>query len=212
MFTGIVRDIGVVSGIVRSGSGYKLSVRSKGAAIGAKIGDSICLNGVCLTVSSMKGEILDFDLTAETVRSTGLASLASGDRVNLEGSLSANGTIDGHFVLGHVDCVGVVEYAGRDTGGGFKLRVRFPKEFGRLVVEKGSIAVDGASLTAGRVGENAFEAYIIPHTLKATTLGMKSAGNTVNLEFDILGKYILKDKGSGSRTPISEEFLRSKGF
>ena len=211
MFTGIIQDLGVVESIIKSGNAYRLGVRSKNIAKGVKIGDSICINGVCLTVTSKKVDILNFDIMAETVRSTGLAALSNGDKVNLEGSLRVGGTLDGHFVLGHVDCVGLIEYI-RSTADGFMLRVGFPEKFAHLIVEKGSIAVDGVSLTVGRIDKNAFELHIIPHTLKATTLNTKDAGDTVNLEFDILGKYIAKGKDRPSRTGISEEFLRSKGF
>jgi riboflavin synthase len=211
VFTGIIQELGVVENISRSGDICKLSIRSKNIDKSVKIGDSICLNGVCLTVVSNKGEILSFDLMAETTRNTGLAALVNGDKVNLEGSLRVGLALDGHFVLGHVDCVGVIEYI-RRTGDGFMLRVGFPEKFSPLIVEKGSIAVDGVSLTAGRVDKNAFEIHIIPHTLESTTLNMKDAGDAVNLEFDILGKYVVKGMGSGNRTPISEEFLRSKGF
>lgn len=211
MFTGIIQELGVVEDIGKSGSIYRLAIRAKNIDKGVKIGDSICLNGVCLTVASKKGDLLNFDIMAETTRNSNLAALVKGDKVNLEGSLRAGATMDGHFVLGHVDCVGIVEYI-RKTGDGFMLRIGFPEKFSPLIVEKGSIALDGVSLTVSRADKNAFEIHIIPHTLKSTTLNMKDAGDAVNLEFDILGKYIAKGMGSGSRTPISEEFLRSKGF
>jgi riboflavin synthase len=211
VFTGLVQELGVVENIGRSGAIRRLGIRSKNIGKGVKAGDSVCVDGVCLTVSSIKEDLLSFDLMAETARNTNLAGLVNGDKVNLEGSLRADGTLDGHFVLGHVDCVGVIERV-RKTGDGFMLRVGFPEKFGRLIVEKGSIAVDGISLTAGRVDKNAFEVHIIPHTLKFTTLSAKEAGSAVNLEFDILGKYAAKERGSVNRTPISEEFLRSKGF
>ncbi|MBU0895727.1 MAG: riboflavin synthase [Candidatus Omnitrophica bacterium] len=211
MFTGIIRELGVVESISRSGNICKLSLRSKNIDKSVKTGDSICVNGVCLTVTSKKGDLLNFDLMAETTRNSDLAALANGDRVNLEGAIKAGQTLDGHFVLGHIDCVGVVEYI-RRSGDGLMLRVGFPEKFSNLIVEKASIAVDGVSLTVGLVNKNSFEIHIIPHTLKSTTLNMKDSGDTVNLEFDILGKYVAKGMGRVNRTPISEEFLRSKGF
>ncbi len=211
MFTGIIQELGVVENISRSGNICRLGIRSKNIGKSVKIGDSICLNGVCLTVASKKGDLLNFDLMTETTRNTGLAAMVNGDKVNLEGSLRVGQALDGHFVLGHVDCVGVIEYI-RRTGDGFMLRVGFSEKFSSLIVGKGSITLDGVSLTVARADNNAFEAHIIPHTLKFTTLNMKNAGDAVNLEFDILGKYIAKGMGPGSRTPISEEFLRSKGF
>ncbi len=211
MFTGIIQELGSVESIGRSGDTCRLGICSKNIDKSVNIGDSICLNGVCLTVASKKGGILYFDLMAETTRNTNLAALMNGDRINLEGSLRVGATLDGHFVLGHIDCVGVIKYV-RRTSDGFMLRVGFPEKFSHLIVEKGSIAVDGVSLTVGRIGKSIFEIHIIPHTLKSTTLNMKNSGDAVNLEFDILGKYIVKGIGPGSRTPISEEFLRSKGF
>jgi riboflavin synthase len=153
---------------------------------------------------------LSFDVMEETVRRTALAGLRPGDAVNLEGSLKAGGGIDGHFVLGHVDCVGTVETI-RKADDDFVMRLAIPAGFGHLVVEKGSVAVDGVSLTVGEAGDRAFSVYLIPHTLKETTLGSRKAGSSVNIEFDIIGKYIARLNAAG-RHAITEDFLKSEGF
>jgi len=211
MFTGIVQELGTVERIERSGGIYRLGIRSGNIHKDAGIGDSVSVNGACLTVVSRKGDVLNFDVMAETIRSTGLAGLKPGDRVNLEGSLKANGTLGGHFVLGHIDCVGVIKDIIR-TGGEFTLRIGIPDGFDHLIVDKGSISIDGVSLTVGRADSNTFDVHIIPHTLKSTTLGIKKSGDTVNLEFDILGKYIAKARDTAGRSRISEKFLRNNGF
>lgn len=211
MFTGITRELAVVQRLGKSGDTYRLDIRSNGICKDVEIGDSIAVNGVCLTVASKEKDILNFDVMAQTLRKTTLAGLKDKDTVNLEGSLKAGGTLDGHFVLGHVDCVGIIRDI-RKSPGEFMMRIDFPEEFGRLIVDKGSIAVDGVSLTIGRAGKDTFDIYLIPHTLRSTTLSTKRSGDAVNLEFDILGKYAAKHRDAGSQSRISEEFLRSRGF
>jgi riboflavin synthase len=147
---------------------------------------------------------------AETLRRTALSRLGEGDPVNLEPSLKASGGVEGHFVLGHIDCVGTVSKAAK-SGGQFELEVKYPDRYDPLVVEKGSVAVDGVSLTVGRAARGAFSVYAIPHTLKETTLGTLRVKDGVNLEFDIIGKHIAKLELS-RRTGITEEFLRLHGF
>ena len=211
MFTGIVQELGSVQRIERSGNVYRLDIRANNMCKDVRVGDSVAVNGACLTAVSGKRDVISFDLTAETIRNTGFAGLKNNEKVNLERSLKAGETLDGHFVLGHVDCIGVIKDIGK-RGGDFMIRVGFPDDFGALVVNKGSIAVDGVSLTISRAGKDTFDVHIIPHTLKSTTLDMKGIGDSVNLEFDILGKYVAKGRDAGNRSRISEEFLRSKGF
>ncbi len=211
MFTGITQELAVVRRMGKSGDNYRLDIRSNGIYKDVKIGDSVAVNGVCLTVTSKEKNVLSFDVMAQTVRSTTLAGLKDKDKVNLEGSLKAGGTLDGHFVLGHVDCVGMIRDI-KKSSGEFMMHIDFPGEFDRLIVDKGSVAVDGVSLTIGRAGRSTFDIYLIPHTLRSTTLNTKRPGDAVNLEFDILGKYAAKHQDAGSQPRISEEFLRGKGF
>jgi len=210
MFTGIVNEIGAVRRIEAAGDIYKLEVSCSSVSSAAGIGDSICVNGACLTVTQKAGGALCFDVMAETVRRTTLADLRSGSAVNLESSLRAGGGLDGHFVLGHVDCVGTVQRIEKKLDD-FMMRIAIPGGFDHLVVEKGSVAIDGVSLTAGEALEKAFSVYLIPHTLKETTLGSKKSGSSVNIEFDIIGKYIAK-LNAAARPGITEDFLRSRGF
>jgi riboflavin synthase len=210
VFTGIVKEVGVVRRIDPAGSLYALEISCRNISDGSGIGDSVAVNGVCLTVTRKAPGLLFFDVMAETVRKTSMAGMHSGEEVNLENSLRTGSGLDGHFVLGHIDCVGTL----RDIikkGDEFIMRIAFPEVFDHLVVEKGSIAIDGVSLTVGRAGKGSCEVYIIPHTLKATTLGSKRSGQSVNLEFDIIGKYIAK-LNTVNRQGITESFLKEKGF
>jgi riboflavin synthase len=191
VFTGIVKELGVVRRIDAAGDICKLEISCRGVSENASVGGSVAVNGVCLTVTRKTESVLCFDVMAETVRRTALSGLHSGDAVNLEESLTPSGALDGHFVLGHVDCVGTVKEV-RSKGGEFIMRIAFPGAFGDLLVDKGSVAVDGVSLTVGEAGKDAFSVYLIPHTLKATALGSRKPGSSVNIEFDIIGKYIAR--------------------
>lgn len=211
MFTGIVQELGTVKRIENTGSSYIIGITSAVIAGSVNIGDSICVNGACLTAISSDGDTMVFDVMAETVRSTSLSFLQAGDKVNLERALKAGGTLDGHFVLGHIDCVGAVKRV-NSSGGEFIISLGFAPGFSRLVVDKGSIAVDGISLTVNNPGNGTCDVHLIPHTMKITTLNMKKAGDKVNLEFDILGKYIDRRMAVNGPSGITEEYLRSKGF
>ena len=211
MFTGIIQELGLVQGIRSVDNVYRLDICSKNIYKDASVGDSVAVNGVCLTVRAKMKDILSFDVMAETIRKTSFAGLKNKDKVNLEGSLKANGTLGGHFVSGHIDCVGNIKNVDKGRYE-FIIRIDFPDKFNRLIVEKGSIAVDGVSLTIGGIGMNTLDVYLIPHTLRSTTLNTKNAGDMVNLEFDILGKYIARQRASCAQSRISEEFLRKKGF
>lgn len=196
MFTGIIKELGRVHSLSGLGNIYKLSVEVKDIADGLNIGDSISVNGACLTLTGKKKNILEFDVMAETIRKTGLGKLAPGNSVNLEDALKASSPIGGHFVTGHVDCVGRIRDI-RHASDEVSIEVTFPEEYSSLVVQKGSISLDGISLTVGKVVKNNFTVYIIPHTLKVTTFGNKRIGDEVNIEFDLIGKYIanLVEKG-----------------
>lgn len=189
MFTGIIEEAGTIARIEVQPEGASLVVRAEQTAADAKIGDSVAVNGVCLTVVEQNGAELRFDAVTETLRRTSLGRLREGSRVNLERPLRANGRFDGHVVQGHVDGVGTLESV-TPEGNSYRLRFRAPAELLRYVVEKGSITVDGISLTVAALGDGWFEVAIIPHTWQVTNLGEHQPGATVNLEVDILAKYV----------------------
>ncbi|MDO8536512.1 MAG: riboflavin synthase [Candidatus Omnitrophota bacterium] len=190
MFTGIVKELGKVRGISGLGSVYKISVEAMNIASGVNIGDSVAVNGVCLTLTGKDKSVLDFDVMGETFKRTNISKLKIGESVNLEGALRVGEQLGGHFVSGHIDCVGRIKNVLR-SGDNYSIEVVFPQEYNKLVVEKGSIALDGISLTVGMAGKTGATVHIIPHTLKTTTLGSKRPGDEVNIEFDVIGKYIV---------------------
>lgn len=191
MFTGLIVEMGNIVSLQRSSKGLVLSVKSNEVASSANLGDSISVNGVCLTVVSKKNNRLSFDLSEETLSSTNLGTLKAGDAVNLEPSLRPDSRIGGHFVTGHVDCVGKIR-SKVPLGDMTKFKIHAPKHIIALFVEKGSVAVDGISLTIVDIFKNGFTIVIIPHTAKLTTMGFKGPGDSVNIEADILGKYVAK--------------------
>lgn len=191
MFTGIVEETGRVAAFVQDAKAWHLSIAARQTLAGTAVGDSIAVNGCCLTVVRIVGSELQFDVLEETRRLTNFADLAGGAPVNLERSVRFDGKMGGHFVTGHIDGLGaieVIEPRGADT----YLRVRAPAGSGRYLIHKGSIAIDGISLTVAEVAGDAFAVWLIPHTLAATNLGTRRAGERVNLEFDLLGKYVEK--------------------
>jgi riboflavin synthase len=200
MFTGIIEEKGSVESFTRAGGPWRLRVRAARALEGVAAGDSIAVNGCCLTAVELGGGAVAFDVLEETRRLTNFGSLEPGAPVNLERSMRVDGRFGGHFVTGHVDGQGVIE-AFEPRGPDRWLRIRGPAGCGRLLVLKGSIAVDGISLTVADVEGDAFAAWIIPHTSAETNLGARRAGDSVNLEFDMLGKYVeklLQSQGRGA--------------
>ena len=189
MFTGLVEETGTLVSLVRSETGARLSVCAPLVSSDASIGDSIAINGCCLTVVVRDGAMLAFDLLAETLARTNLGDLTIGASVNLERALAANARLGGHFVQGHIDCPAEVR-ALEPHGADHRLEIALPAEFAHLVACKGSIAVDGISLTVAEVGAESFSVWIIPHTLAHTNLRTHRAGERVNLEFDLLAKYL----------------------
>lgn len=183
MFTGIIQALGRV----RYCSGGKLRLRAK--LRGIAVGGSVAVDGVCLSVSRKAAGMLEFDLSPETLRRTNLGSLRPGTTVNLEPPLTLQDPLGGHLVSGHVDATAAVARMRPSPDGSVQARISLPVALGRYVVEKGSIAVDGISLTVVRVGPGYFETVLIPHTLSHTTLGLKKRGATVNLEADLLARY-----------------------
>ncbi|MEW6353502.1 MAG: riboflavin synthase [Pseudomonadota bacterium] len=190
MFTGIIEAVGVVDALERHTSGARLRVGAgKLDLTGVRAGDSIAVNGVCLTVTALHGGGFDADLSAQTLSCTTFAALAPGARVNLEQSLTPAARLGGHWVSGHVDGVGrVVER--RPDGASLRLRIRAPDALAKYIAVKGSICVDGVSLTVNAVRGAEFEVNIIPHTLQETTLGDVQVNSLVNLEVDIIARYL----------------------
>jgi riboflavin synthase len=187
MFTGIVRELGRLEAVEEADQGIRLRVRAPQTAVGARVGDSVAVSGVCLTVTDATDGLLAFDAVPETLRRSTLARLAGGAEVNLEPALQAGDPVGGHFVQGHVDGVGRIR---RRTAEG--LDIEAPAEILRYCVEKGSIAVEGVSLTIAGVDEEGFTVALVPHTKEVTTLGSAGEGDEVNLEVDMLAKYVEK--------------------
>ena len=191
MFTGIIEEAGTVDSFSKGKGSWRLRVGARRALDALREGDSVAVNGCCLTAVETGGGAAAFDVLEETRRLTNLRSIAPGALVNLERSLRAGDPMGGHFVSGHVDGTGEVELF-EARGADHYLRIRGPAGCGRLIVNKGSIAVDGISLTVAEADGDRFAVWIIPHTLSATNLRVLRAGSAVNLEFDMLGKYVEK--------------------
>lgn len=191
MFTGIIEETGRVTAFTRGNAAWSLQISAQIVPADVKLGDSVAVNGCCLTVVRHDAANLWFDVLEETRRLTSFNELAPGSLVNLERSLQPAGRMGGHFVSGHIDALGRVEiFAPR--GNDHYLRVRAPDGFGRYLVSKGSIAIDGISLTVAEVDGDTFAVWLIPHTLAATNLREKQTNSGVNLEFDLLAKYVEK--------------------
>ena len=186
MFTGLIEDVGKVFDIRRGGTNTRLTVETDLGGI--KTGDSVAVNGVCLTAVDIKGKLVAFDVSQETLKRTNLKLLKRGDFVNLERALTLDKPLGGHIVQGHVDTTGRIEEL-RPLGEHYLLKIRFDERYSPYTVEKGSIAVDGISLTINRVGDGWVEINVIPHTYNHTNLKYRRRGDLVDLEFDILGKY-----------------------
>jgi riboflavin synthase len=190
MFTGIIEAAGVVTGIERTEAHARLSVALPDEVVeDVTIGDSIAINGVCLTVVDRKDKTVAFDAVFETMRKTALGHLAEGDTVNIERPMPANGRFDGHIVQGHVDATGSIASI-RQIDNSFMIYIDVPRDLMRYIVPKGSVAVDGISLTVVDAADRTFSVSIIPHTWEVTNLNAKRAGDPVNIETDVIGKYV----------------------
>ncbi|MEI0701057.1 riboflavin synthase [Brachyspira intermedia] len=213
MFTGIVEEIGTVK-----------SVQSKVITIEASkifddlhLGDSVAVNGTCLTVSSFDNKIFNADVTQETLNRTNLGSLKNGSKVNLERAMTLSGRFGGHIVSGHIDGVGSIKSMEKDDNA-IILTIEVPKHLMKYIVEKGSVAVDGISLTVASLTDNTFSIAVIPHTLKETVLYYKKEGDKVNIENDVIGKYVERlltfkeDNDDSKKSNITMEFLLKNGF
>lgn len=216
MFTGLVAELGTVQNLVRQGNSYHLTVAARKVLDNLKIGDSVAVNGCCLTVVKMDDACFTADVMPETVRLTNIGGLANGSRVNLERTLRLCDGLDGHIVSGHVEGLGTIS-GQRPEGIAVVTTISCGGDLLKYIIKKGSIAIDGISLTVTEVTETSFSVSLIPHTAKMTTLGFKKVGDKVNLETDIIGKYVermlsfqkpeaKKDAGFG------RDFLAENGF
>lgn len=216
MFTGIVEEIGVIREIKKGLKYCQIKVQANKALENTNIGDSISVNGVCLTVTSIMSTEFTADIVLESLKRSNLGSLQIGSKVNLERALSANGRFGGHIVSGHIDCIGEITSIAKDEVATL-IAVKPLSSVIKYIVEKGSVAIDGISLTVAYVDNEKFLLSIIPHTISETTLIDKKVGNFVNIECDILGKYIesfirFNDKEIKKEFKINENFLKDNGF
>lgn len=189
MFTGLVEETGALVSLDQSAASGRLVLKAPLVSADVRLGDSVAVNGCCLTVTAREGEMLSFDLLAESLARTNLGGLKPGAPVNLERALSAQARLGGHFMQGHVDTTSEV-LAFEPVGADHRLEIALPADFAHYVAFKGSIAIDGISLTVAEVRDQSFVVWIIPHTQAVTNLRMKRAGDLVNLEFDLLAKYV----------------------
>jgi riboflavin synthase len=211
MFTGIIEEMGSVKALRHEAGAARLVVSASAVLGDTALGDSICVNGVCLTVVEMDKSVFSADVAVETLKVTNLGELKAGAKVNLERALRLSARIGGHLVSGHVDAVGRIRER-REEGNGWRIFIDAPDPVLRYVIKKGSIAIDGISLTVADVDKKGFSIAMIPHTAKLTTLGFKSAGDSVNLEADIIGKYVERLLSGRVEGGVSLELLRKTGF
>jgi riboflavin synthase len=211
MFTGIVEELGSVKALRRDAGAARLTISASLVLESTAIGDSICVNGVCLTVVEMNKNEFSADVAVETLRVTNLGELKFGAKVNLERALQLSARIGGHLVSGHVDAIGRIREK-REEGNGWRIFIDAPETVLRYVIRKGSIAVDGISLTVADVDTSGFSIAMIPHTAKLTTLGYKTAGDSVNLESDIIGKYVERLLSGRVEGGVNLELLKKAGF
>jgi riboflavin synthase len=215
MFTGIIEGLGTVAAVSRGGAGVRMALRSEYALDDLGLGDSVAVNGACLTVVSFKDRTFYVDVSPETLSKTTMGQIRVGDRVNLERALRLGDRLDGHMVSGHIDGMGKVA-ARRSTGNVVIFVFEASSALCRYIVEKGSVAVDGISLTVNGCTGQTFEVSVIPHTAEVTTLGLKRVGDPVNIETDIIGKYVERftrqARGGWQEGAIDEGTLAEAGF
>ena len=216
MFTGLVAELGTVQRLARQGNSYHLTVGAQKVLQNLKIGDSVAVNGACLTVVHMDDSGFTADVMPETVRLTNIGSLQPGSRVNLERTLRLCDGLDGHIVSGHVEGLGTISEQ-RPEGIAVVVTIATPPELLKYIIKKGSIAIDGISLTVTEVTDTSFSVSLIPHTAKETTLVFKKVGDSVNLETDILGKYVERMltwqlKPEGKADTLNMKTLLENGF
>lgn len=223
MFTGIIEETGKVEAVAKGSNSAVITIAAVKVLEDTKIGDSIAVNGVCLTVTSISGRKFSADVMAETLRRSSLGSLKHGSMVNLERAMAANGRFGGHIVSGHIDGVGVISSFEKEDNAVW-VEIETPAKILRYIVEKGSITIDGISLTVAKLTDSSFAVSVIPHTGEETTLLNRNPGDIVNLENDIVGKYVERlmnfktdDRGNKSEErnnsdSITMNFLNENGF
>ncbi|MCI5641426.1 MAG: riboflavin synthase [Lachnospiraceae bacterium] len=218
MFTGIIEEMGEIVSIQKASVSAVLSIQASKVLEGTQIGDSIAVNGICLTVTTIRGQVFTADVMAETLRRSSLGKLTKGSKVNLERAMAADGRFGGHIVSGHIDGTGVIASMKREENAVW-VEITTPYELLRYIVEKGSIAIDGISLTVAALTDSSFSVSLIPHTGQETTLLSKKPGNLVNLENDIVGKYVERFLTMPSepdqpteKKGVDLEFLAEHGF
>lgn len=215
VFTGIIEEVGVINRLSLSGNSGSIDVKASKVLERTKIGDSIAVNGVCLTVTNLKSSGFIADVMPETIARSSLNILTTGSLVNLERAMPADGRFGGHIVSGHIDGTGIIEEIYRDENA-VRISIRAANDIMQLIVEKGSITIDGISLTVASTAEDSFSVSVIPHTLSETSLIKKEIGNPVNLETDIIGKYVQKLLKSSSNevksNELTIEYLKEMGF
>lgn len=217
MFTGIIEEVGSVDSIKKSTRSSKLWIKGKKIFDDLKLGDSVAVNGVCLTVSNFRGNVFEADVMSETLSRSSLGSLKVGSKVNLERAMAANSRFGGHIVSGHIDGKGTIFKLKKDDNAVW-VGIKTDAKISKYIIEKGSVAIDGISLTVARESEGEFWVSIIPHTGIETTLLGKAVGDIVNLENDVIGKYVerfVNNKASGTETKASiltKDFLIKSGF
>ncbi len=211
MFTGIVEELGKIQRISRGSTKQSICISCEKVLEDIHVGDSIAVNGVCLTVVEYKADYFIADVMNETFARSGLGSLSIGSLVNLERAMPANGRFGGHIVSGHIDGTGKIKSI-RQDGNAVWFEIAADEKLLEGIVEKGSVAIDGISLTVAAVGSYSFKVSIIPHTLKETVLGFRGIGDIVNLENDVIGKYVKKFVEQSENKGLSREFLLANGF
>ncbi len=213
MFTGIIEEIGKIVGLSKKGGGIRLHVSSPKSIKELEVNDSVAVNGACQTVISKKGDSFEVEAVEETLKKTTFSSLKIGERVNLELPMKLNERLGGHLVLGHIDCVGkIMKIDKRESSWMFS--IQFPKQYLRYTTPVGSIAIDGVSLTIAGLRENNIQLSIIPHTMENTIFKFRKVNDIVNIEFDVIGKYIerIMDSNLNQKVRLSEHKLREAGY
>jgi riboflavin synthase len=214
MFTGLIEDVGRVVKLIKTGSAARLDVATGFPLEAIKLGDSIAVNGVCLTVVEKSSAQFSFDISPESIECTTFSRTRPGQPVNLERALRLGDRLGGHIVSGHVDCVATIVER-REVSSNHVFSFRLPEGFSRYIIKKGSITIEGISLTVNSVSDNVFSVNIIPHTVKHTTLQYKKPGDEVNIETDIIGKYIerlMTGQNDGRDNGVTMELLAKSGF
>ncbi len=217
MFTGIVEEVGTVESVKKGAKSIQITVQAKTVLENTKIGDSICTSGVCLTVVEMTNSTYTADVMAESIRRTSLDGIKPGDKLNLERAMAADGRFGGHIVAGHVDGTGVITGMQQEDNAVW-ITVSASPQVLRYIVEKGSITMDGVSLTVAYVDDRVFKVSVIPHTCANTTLLLKKPGSKINLECDIIGKYVEKlmtpapQEDTAPASGVTADFLSKHGF